>query len=145
MKYGDLNLKAIRQKANLDFAHFTYQRGMCSCCYGPKDLPKIYWKDGVIPEHDNYSYILFKNADNGRGTVTKSDEITNGTCINWGNISDEQLDIVCNELLAQCSPEFVIAKPLSNSFCIKLILSCVAEEFFSNERNAEYVMIGTIK
>lgn len=33
MQYGDLNLKKIRDDNEFDFAHFTYQRGMCSCCY----------------------------------------------------------------------------------------------------------------
>ena len=81
MKYGELNLREIRDLADIDFAHFTYRRGQCSCCYGPKDLLKMYWKNRVIPEHDDYSYILFKNADNGSGTVTKNDEISDGTCI----------------------------------------------------------------
>jgi len=67
--YSDLNLKAIREALNIDFAHFTYKQGQCSCCYGPKDLPKMYWKDRTIPEGDDYSYILFKNANNGSGTV----------------------------------------------------------------------------
>lgn len=71
-RYKDLNLKEIREKTGIDFAHFTFQPGMCSCCYGPEDLPSLYWKDRRI-KHDNYSYILFKNADNGSGSVTKND------------------------------------------------------------------------
>lgn len=71
--YSDLDLKAIRDEVGLDFAHFTYQRGMCSCCYGPKNLPKMYWKNKTIPAHDNYTYLLFKNADNGSGIVRGGD------------------------------------------------------------------------
>lgn len=40
MKYKELNLKKIREDNDLDFAHFTYQKGMCSCCYGQKICQK---------------------------------------------------------------------------------------------------------
>ena len=87
-KYAELNLKKIREDNGLDFAHFTYVKGMCSCCYGPTDLPAIYWKDGIVKnEEDKYSYILFKNANNGSGQVKRKDEITNYTCISHGNLS----------------------------------------------------------
>ena len=119
MKYKDLNLKKIREDNGLDFAHFTYQKGMCSCCYGPKDLPKRYWRGGVIPEHDNYTYLLFKNADNGSGIVKRDDEICGNTydCIAW-DFPIEKLDNVCKDLQTQVGDEYVVLKPKDNMSCI---------------------------
>ena len=119
MKYKDLNLKKIREDNDLDFAHFTYQKGMCSCCYGPKDLPKRYWRGGVIPEHDNYTYILFKNADNGSGIVKREDEIGGGTydCISW-KFPAEKLETVCKDLQAQLGEEYVVLVPPNTMYCI---------------------------
>jgi len=93
--YKDLNLKKLREEAGLDFAHFTYKRGQCSCCYGPLDMADRYWAKGKRPQKINVTYntngeiasyqydrpleqvqyILFKNASNGSGTVTKDDII----------------------------------------------------------------------
>ena len=119
MKYKDLNLKKIREDNDLDFAHFTYQKGMCSCCYGPKDLPKRYWRGGVIPEHDDYTYLLFKNADNGSGIVKRDDEICGGTydCIAW-DFPVEKLENVCKDLQAQLGDEYVVLKPKDTMHCI---------------------------
>lgn len=128
-RYRDLNLRAIREKADLDFAHFTYQKHMCSCCYGPKQLPKLYWKNRTIPNHDNYSYILFKNANNGSGTVTKEDWIANYTCIEWGNMTTEQLNVVCEMLLDQLGAEYIVAKPKSEAKCILIFVKSEAESF----------------
>lgn len=119
IKYGELNLREIRDLANIDFAHFTYRRGQCSCCYGPKDLPKMYWKNRVIPEHDDYSYILFKNAKNDSGKVTKNDEISDGTCISW-HLTEEQLDIVCRCLQEQLGLEYLVEKHENHYTCIVL-------------------------
>lgn len=117
MQYKDLNLKAIRESNNLDFAHFTYQRGMCSCCYGPKDLPKKYWKNGIIPEHDDYTYLLFKNADNGSGHVKRDDDIDDSTYIEW-DFPEEKLESVCRDLQKQFGDEYIVLVPKSISFCI---------------------------
>ncbi|MEE1084982.1 MAG: hypothetical protein UH850_14745 [Paludibacteraceae bacterium] len=119
MKYKDLNLKKIREDNGLDFAHFTYQKGMCSCCYGPKDLPKRYWRNGVIPEHNDYTYILFKNANNGSGIVKRDDEICchSYECISW-DFPIEKLENVCKDLQAQVGNEYVVFKPKSHRCCI---------------------------
>lgn len=111
--YSDLNLKAIREALNIDFAHFTYKQGQCSCCYGPKDLPKMYWKDRIIPEGDDYSYILFKNASNGSGTVMGRDYIKRNQCIEWG-LNEEQLDGVCKMLQEQLGSGYKVIKPENN-------------------------------
>lgn len=60
--YKSLNLKKVRDDNGLDFAHFTYLKNQCSCCYGPADLPARYWAGGKRPEKvtDNTQYILFK-------------------------------------------------------------------------------------
>lgn len=43
-KYGDLKLSKLRDELGLDFAHYTYLRGQCSCCYGPLDMSARYWR-----------------------------------------------------------------------------------------------------
>lgn len=122
MIYKDLNLKKIREDNNLDFAHYTYQRGMCSCCYGPKDLPKRYWKNNTIPDGDNYTYILFKNADNGCGVAKGTDEIKDYTCIEWRS-SMEQLQNICKDLQTQLGDEYVVLKPKNDLRCIVICKS----------------------
>lgn len=118
-KYRDLNLKKIRIDNNLDFAHFTYKDGMCSCCYGPRDLPKRYWKDGKIPEQgDSFQYILFKNANNGSGQVTKNFTIDDYTCISNRIYSRETLKKVCLDLMSQLDDDYFILMPKTDSYCI---------------------------
>jgi hypothetical protein len=118
MTYSELDLKKIREDNGLDFAHFTYKRGQCSCCYGPWDLPARYWHNGEIPDRrDGISYILFKNADNGSGHVTKSCKIENNTCIEW-SMTDEQLTSVCADLQHQLGAGYSVEKPKDKSTCI---------------------------
>jgi hypothetical protein len=119
MKYKELNLKKIREDNDLDFAHFTYQNGMCSCCYGPKDLPKRYWRNNTVPEGDDYTYILFKNANNGSGIVKRDDEICchSYECVAW-DFPIEKLENVCRDLQTQLGDEYVVLKPKDTSGCI---------------------------
>ena len=134
--YNDLNLKEIREKCDLDFAHYTYKKGQCSCCYGPMDLPAKYWRNGKKPPEyvpgtekrdkdekvvggklTEYTYLLFKNADNGKGTVTKHDEIAHHTCIGWEFPMDKMYD-VCSLLLEQLDSEYYILMPKNEFLCI---------------------------
>jgi len=120
-KYKDLNLKHLREVCDIDFAHYTYKRGMCSCCYGPKDLPSRYWRNNEVLEdtdYDDISYILFKNADNGRGCV-KRDDYIGEDCIEW-NLTDEQLTKVIAELERQIGDEFIVVRPMTKHRCIVL-------------------------
>lgn len=117
--YGELDLKSIREKLNIDFAHFTYQPSQCSCCYGPKDLPKRYWKDSKIPEGDDYTYVLFKNANNGSGPVKKGDTFKKYQNIEW-KLSNEQLDGFCEMLQEQIGEDYKIIKPEDSSICIQI-------------------------
>ena len=117
MKYKELNLKKIREDNDLDFAHFTYKNNMCSCCYGPKDLPKRYWRGGVIPEGDDYTYLLFSNANNGSGVVKRDDEIRDYQCINW-DFPIEKLENVCRDLQEQLGDEYVVLKPQNDMWSI---------------------------
>lgn len=120
MQYKDLNLRKLRDDNGLDFAHFTYQRGMCSCCYGPRDLPKRYWKGGIVPgDGCEYTYLLFKNADNGSGHVKRTDEIANNTCIEW-DFPMEKLENICKDLQAQLGNEYVVLMPTRISTCIMI-------------------------
>jgi hypothetical protein len=90
---------------------------MCSCCYGPKDLPKRYWRNNTILEGDNYTYILFKNANNGSGTVKRDDELKDYQCISW-DFPIEKLENVCKSLQDQVGDEYVVLKPKDNMGCI---------------------------
>ena len=120
MMYKELNLKKIREDNDLDFAHFTYQKGMCSCCYGPWDLPKRYWRGGVVQaRHGDAQYILFKNADNGSGHVKRTDEIDNYTCIEWG-FPMEKLEKICKELQEQLGDKYVVLMPTDTYTCIQI-------------------------
>ena len=117
MKYKDLNLKKLREDNDLDFAHYTYKDGMCSCCYGPKDLPKRYWKNSIIPEGDDYTYILFKNANNGSGVVYRDDEIKDYQCISW-QFDETKLDKICRDLQEQFGDEYVVLVPTKSLWTI---------------------------
>ena len=117
MMYKELNLKKIREDNDLDFAHFTYKHGMCSCCYGPKDLPKRYWRNNTIPDGDDYTYILFKNANNGSGEVRRNDEIKDHQCVSW-EFPIEKLENVCKGLQAQLGSQYVVLKPKNDHWCI---------------------------
>lgn len=90
---------------------------MCSCCYSPKDLPKRYWRDGIIPEGDDYQYILFKNANNGSGEVKRNDEIKTYQCVEW-HFPIEKLAKVCGDLQKQLGDEYVVRAPKSQDWCI---------------------------
>ena len=147
MKYKDLDLRAIMEAENLDFAHWTYQRGQCSCCYGPEDQPKRYWRNGDRPE-DVYGYpgldvqtrkpifhfvkiwkgkrydysartILFKNANNGSGTVRRNDEIRYDY-IEYNLDDMAQVQRVCNLLQQQLGEEYEVVCPDDMMRCIKI-------------------------
>jgi hypothetical protein len=117
--YADLDLKSIREALDIDFAHFTYKPSQCSCCYGPQDLAAKYWKNNTIQEGDDYSYILFKNAHNGSGSVTKFDNIGYAN-ISWGNLSDTQLDGVVTMLQEQLGSDYKVVKPENKRVCINI-------------------------
>lgn len=133
-QYKDLNLKKIREDNDLDFAHFTYRNGMCSCCYGPKDLAKRYWRNGIIPEGDDYTYILFKNANNGSGSVTRYDVIKDYTCISW-YFPMEKMRSVCKDLQEQLGEEYVVYMPKDEGQCI-LVLT--ADSHYRNEKDLSH-------
>ena len=110
MLYKDLNLKKVRDDNDLDFAHFTYKKNQCSCCYGPKDMAKRYWKNGTIPEGNDYTYILFKNAYNGSGRVQRTDVIKPVTHVQW-RFPVEKLKSVCISLKEQFDDNFKVLVP----------------------------------
>lgn len=118
MKYQDIDLKKIREENGLDFAHFTYLRNMCSCCSTPLEFPARYWHKGIKPTSmDNVQYLIFKNADNGSGRVTKNDNISECECISW-KFPVEKLGKVCGDLENQMGREYEILVPGSKHLCI---------------------------
>ena len=62
-------------------------------------------------------YILFKNAYNGSGTVTKNDYIKDGTCIQY-NLSKEKVKLVCKMLQEQLGDEYEVLVPENSAVCI---------------------------
>lgn len=116
--YRDLNLAAIRDAVGIDFAHFTFGKGQCSCCYGPMDLPARYWKDGKKPENRDtkYTYLLFKNASNGSGTVTKNDAIDRVYVLY--SMTPEQVNMACEMLQEQLGYGYVVEEPKDHTQCI---------------------------
>jgi len=142
MQYKDLDLKRMREECGLDFAHFTYLRGMCSCCYGPAQFPAKYWRNNeVIPDDDprykDITYVIFKNANNGSGQVSANDTIcetsknqrkwgvycnTLPVYIQWG-MSNEQLWKVLYWLRRNLDKDYHVIRPTSESECIEIRLT----------------------
>ena len=138
--YADLDLAKIRDEADIDFAHFTYTGGRCSCCYYPHNLPFIYWKGKTRAEKmanreagarsEKYEYILFKNARNGSGQKKKTDTI--GIRHGWWNdggigkvyiewrMSEEKLGKVCDMLQKQLGDNYKVVKPANEGYCIEI-------------------------
>lgn len=141
MKYRDLNLKKLREDNDLDFAHYTYQEGMCSCCYSPKDLPKRYWKDGAIPEGDDYTYILFKNANNGSGVVHRDDEIKDYQCIGW-RFDSAKLEKVCKDLQEQLGDEYIVLVPTDP--CWTIVVCKSNSEYLGRELQSGHYRVIAI-
>lgn len=131
--YGDLDLKKIREENGLDFAHFTYLPRQCSCCYGPLDLPAKYWHSSRKPKEirqnlgkgyasisyelngkpfnkGEMKFILFKNACNGSGTVTRKDEIRGYTCVEY-NLEPALVEKVCRDLAGQLDKDYIVVIP----------------------------------
>lgn len=136
--YGSLNLAALRDKAGIDFAHFTYTGGMCSCCYFPTDFSPVYWagkgrtekeaRRAKAKQDGEYSYILFKNASNGSGQKTRKDVVCkydnafgeyHSVFIEW-SLSEEQLNKVCTLLQEQLGSGYEVIKPESEHRCIEI-------------------------
>ena len=157
--YGDLNLKAIREACDLDFAHYTYGRGQCSCCYGPLDMAKRYWRnskkpieveegglihyelDGQRYDDRKTTYILFKNACNGSGRIkNKAEPIKNYTCISYRFASDEQKQKVCSMLQEQLGNEYVVQVPQNTLHCIIIF----TKEYIDTENARRKMMIEKI-
>lgn len=160
-KYGDLNLKKIRELAGLDFAHYTYKKNQCSCCYGPLDMADKYWTPGCKPQKVDYQklecggatwhwdrnpedvqYILFKNACNGTGWVTKDDVIcvnpkhhkqmyryrnTYEVMIEW-RFPKEKMDMVLKMLKEQLDDDYVVLRPADKRYCIRIVLKSELKE-----------------
>jgi hypothetical protein len=157
--YGDLNLKKIRESCDLDFAHYTYRAGQCSCCYGPLDMAKKYWRKGKKPvevkegglihyelDGQRYNtskttYILFKNACNGSGRIKSKDEvIKNYTCIEYNFESDEQKQKVCSMLQDQLGSDYVVQVPQNNLTCIIIF----TKDHIDEENSRRKMMIEKI-
>lgn len=145
MLYKDLNLAKVRDDNDLDFAHFTFKKNQCSCCYGPKDMAKRYWKNNTIPEGDDYTYILFKNADNGSGCVKSTDTIKAITNVSW-DFPIEKLNAVCRSLAEQFDDNFKVLVPCDKSHTITIIDVTREAEYYASElASGHYKALEMIK
>ena len=128
--YGELNLKEIREKCGLDFAHYTYPHGMCPCCTCFLDFPKRYWNpkrrpqkivlpdstaayelDGKRVTVDDFTYLLFLNSDRDGGYATK-DTLIDSVNVAYRFVSDQQKSDVCRLLSKQLGKNYVVAEPM---------------------------------
>lgn len=112
--YKELDLISFRKKEDIDFCHYTYKRGQCSCCYGPSDLPSLYWKNRTIRKDRDVKYLLYKNANNGSGTRKGTDETNDIDFISWGNLDRTELEKICMDLSINYGEEYVILVPSSD-------------------------------
>ena len=127
-QYKHLNLAAIRKTLDIDFAHYTFLRGQCSCCYGPDDMPARYWKNGIVKDSRDASYILFKNATNGSGIVNRNSWITDNTYILYDNLTPEQISNFCKLLQEQLDSDYLVLEPVDTMRCI--CIKCKSEGLF---------------
>lgn len=120
MQYKDLNLNKLCDDNGLDFAHYTYLKDMCTCCYGPLDFPKRYWRGREKPKtEESVQYILFQNAENGIGVVKDTDEIRDYQSVAW-QFPMEKMQKVCKDLQEQFGSEYVVAMPTDEFTCIMI-------------------------
>ena len=145
IKFKDLNLRKLIEDCGIDFAHYTYTANMCSCCYGPTDMSARYWAGKTMKERESrrenaketrdYTYILFKNANNGCGIVNGDDYVCSAyhnnkkkfwtpnnsmtECVSW-RLPDDKLDKVCEWLQGQLGEGYEVVKPTSRFCCIEI-------------------------
>lgn len=155
MYYRDLNLKGLREKLGLDFAHFTYKDNQCSCCYGPSDMASIHWRNREVievddPRFEKVNYILFKNANNGSGSVTKNDKLKDTEYIEYQLESFDLVKKVCEELFNQVSGYgYGVLVPKNTNKCILLFDIERAKKFASHGndyikeemKNNDYILL----
>ena len=74
----------------------------------------------------DFSFILFKNAYNGSGSVRKKDVIGrhkyeySSVYILW-SLSEEQMDLVCSLLQEQLGPGYKVVRPKNSMYCIEIV------------------------
>ena len=138
--YGELDLRSIRDKCLLDFAHWSFQKNMRSSKNTPEDMSEIYWRGHKV-KHDDYTYVLFKNSLDEAGIVRKRDFIKDNTLIlcrfdDKAKFNCEtQKSLFCRLLSYQLSPDYRIGIPNSEGLPIKIICKCramTAEELTSD-------------
>ena len=139
--YKDLRIDDLRKETDIDFAHYTYRKGQCSCCYGPRDQASIHWKDRKIRDDEDVQYIIFNNSDNGSGAVKANDTVSDIEFIEWG-LTDENLEKVCSALSKHFGEDFIVVKPISNMRTI-IVLYKYAEpkienDFYTYEKYKEH-------
>lgn len=137
-RYSELNLHELRDKAGLDFAHYTLKAGQCSCCYGPLDQAKKHFSKEFLDKYNvktlkdlnnlydnkealnSMTYILFKNAINNPDSgYKKLDDRSYSEVIMW-DFEMEKMDLVCKLLEEYFGESYKVIKPTSKCECIKV-------------------------
>lgn len=143
MQYKDLNLNKLRDDNGLDFAHYTYLKDMCTCCYGPLDFPKRYWKNGEKSKtEEDIQYILFKNAENGIGNVKDTDEIRDVQSIAW-QFPMEKMQQICKDLQEQFGDEYVVLMPTDEFTCI-MVYNINYKDLDGKIKETKYIDVRTL-
>lgn len=66
----------------------------------------------------DYTYILFKNSENGSGTVTRFDEIDHKTYISYHVDNEKQMKLIVEELQNQLGNYYKVISPKNFGTCI---------------------------
>lgn len=147
-KYKDLDLAKIREEHGLDFAHYTFQPGQCSCCYGPMQQPGAFWRGGKRPVYhpksrsytlggkpfdtENMRYILFENADDGStsGCVDGEDVIENYTYVKYQLRDLEEVEKISEAIAEQLDDDYAVLIPENEKDYEGCVVIYMIERFF---------------
>ena len=81
-----------------------------------------YELNGEKFHEDSMKFILFKNANNGSGTVTEDDFIKDYTCIEYQLDFPDQVKRVCDMLREQLDDDYIVEMPCNENHCIVIRL-----------------------
>jgi hypothetical protein len=150
LTYGDLDLKSLMKECDIDFAHYTYGKNQCTCCYGPRQMPKRFWRNGKIAENNDFEYILFKNAYNCGGSKKPTDTLAcypemytssdkEHIFIAWRINTPEKLKRVKKALEKQVGSEFKVEIPDDDRYCILLTRKTITKKEYATKIVDAYI------
>lgn len=122
-KYGDLNFDVLRNDIGIDLVHYTCPRGHRWFELHPMDYPARCWRGGK-PSDDylDYTFILFKNAEDMGGYVTKEHYIENETFLETKFKDDIQAKRAIDELQRQLGTRYLVQWPPEEECSVEIRL-----------------------